>query len=128
MRLLLDTHAFLWWIMDDSRLSSVARQHIEDGRNEVLISAATAWEIAIKCQLDKLTLPAKPEQFVVEHIASNSFSALPITLSHALHVYELPLLHRDPFDRMLVSQCQLEKLPMLTTDDLVIQYGIETIW
>lgn len=128
MRILLDTHAFLWWIMDDSKLSDIAREHIEDGRNEVLVSAATGWEIAIKCQLKKLKLPNKPGQFVAEHISSNSFSPLPITLSHALNVYELPMLHRDPFDRILVSQCQLEKLPMLTADQLVVQYGVEVIW
>ncbi len=128
MRILLDTHVFLWWIMDDARLSTVARQYIEDGRNETIVSAASAWEITIKCQTGKLKLPAKPDQFIAEHLLSNSFSTLPISFSHALHVYDLPGLHRDPFDRILIVQSQLEKLPIITMDEQIKQYEIEAIW
>lgn len=128
MRILLDTHTFLWWIMNDPRLSASAFRSIEDGRNEAFLSAASAWEIAIKCQVGKLLLPSKPQQFVAEHLSRNGFSPLPINLSHALYVFELPNLHRDPFDRMLVAQSKLENVPILTADEQIKQYGVEAIW
>lgn len=128
MRMLLDTHTFLWWIMDDPRLSDAARKHLEDGRNETFFSAASAWEIAIKTRIGKLTLPSRPEQFVSEQLFSNNFLVLPISVIHALSVYELPDFHRDPFDRMLVAQSKFERLAIITSDDLIKQYGVETIW
>jgi PIN domain nuclease of toxin-antitoxin system len=129
MRVLLDTHTFLWWIADDLQLSAQAREVIGDGANVLFFSAVSGWEIAIKAQLGKLRLPANNlEQFITEQLLHNSFTPLPVQLHHTLAVYHLPLRHRDPFDRLLVAQSQLENLPILTVDPLIAQYGVETIW
>ncbi|MCD6290170.1 MAG: type II toxin-antitoxin system VapC family toxin [Anaerolineae bacterium] len=130
MNVLLDTHTFLWWIGDDPRLSPRAREVIADGENTVFLSAASGWEIAIKARLGKLRLTGTRdlERFVVEQIATNAFTALPVHLSHALHAYTLPLLHRDPFDRLLVAQSQLEHMPIITNDRWIQRYPVETIW
>ena len=128
MRALLDTHAFLWWVMDDPRLPATAREVLEDGANEILFSAASGWEIAIKTRLGKLTLSDDPRRFVTEQIAHNGFDLLPITLAHALHVWTLPDYHRDPFDRILVAQSQVTGLPVLTDDPLIGRYEVDCIW
>lgn len=128
MRVLLDTHTFLWWITDDPRLSSRAREIIADGSNRLFLSAASGWEIAIKAALGRLELPTTPGQFIAEQLAANAVEGLPILMSHALHVYTLPRYHRDPFDRLLVAQSQLEHLPILTADPLISQYDVNTIW
>ena len=107
MRALLDTHTFLWWNIDDPQLSPIARDFIVDRRNELYFSAASAWEIAIKAGRGKLVLPEPPEKYVATRLALHRIHALPIQLSHALRVYELPELHRDPFDRLLVVQSQM---------------------
>src|SRR5687768_11889881 len=123
MRALLDTHTFLWWIDNDPHLSAHAHQIIGDSASELFFSAASGWEIAIQAQLGKLRLPANLEQFVVEQLSLNHITPLTIHLSHTLAVYRLPLLHRDPFDRILVAQSQLENLPILTVDPLISQYA-----
>lgn len=103
MRYLLDTHTFLWWIVDDPRLSSRSRAIIKEPNNEIYFSAASAWEIAIKAQLGRITFEDDPAAFIPQQIAANGFMNLPIRSEHALHVSTLPLLHRDPFDRILVA-------------------------
>ncbi|SRR5579875_1031013 len=128
MRVLLDTHTFLWWITDSYRLSSHAREIITKGDNELLVSAATGWEIAIKAQLGRIHLPDKPELFIAKQLNLNSMQALPIHMSHALHVYNLPQYHNDPFDRMIIAQAQLENLPILTADRQMAKYEIKVIW
>ena len=128
MKVLLDTHTFLWWITDSPRLSARAREVIQDSNNELFFSAASGWEIAIKAQLGRLQLPDNLEQFIVDQLSLNTILVLPIQLRHALHVYTLPQHHRDPFDRMLVAQSQIENLPILTTDSQIAQYDVETIW
>lgn len=128
MRALLDTHTFLWWITDDPRLSARAREVIAGGDNALFVSAASGWEIAIKARLGRLQLPDNVESFILEQLSRNAFSSLPIQLSHALHVYSLPDIHRDPFDRILVAQGQLEKLPIVTADPQIGQYPVEIIW
>jgi PIN domain nuclease of toxin-antitoxin system len=128
MRALLDTHVFLWWITDRPELPGRVRELIRSSRNELLFSAASGWEIAIKTRLGRLHLPAQPEPFILTQLALNAMDSLPITMRHALHVHTLPSLHRDPFDRMLVSQAQLERLPIITADSLITQYRVETIW
>jgi len=128
MKALLDTHAFLWWITDDQRLSSRVREIIADKANEILFSAASAWEIAIKTGLGRLQLPADPEIFISEQLELNAIEALPVRIGHALHVYQLPSYHRDPFDRLLIAQAQLEKLPILTADPQISRYPVEVIW
>jgi PIN domain nuclease of toxin-antitoxin system len=128
MRALLDTHVFLWWITDAPQLPPQVRDVIADGRNDLFFSAASCWEIAIKAQLGKLTLPARPDVFIAEQMASNAVQGLPVEASHALHVFHLPSHHRDPFDRMLIAQSQLENLPIITSDPLFSKYKVKTIW
>jgi len=128
VRILLDTHTFLWWLENSSLLSARARDLIENGDNVVFLSSASGWEISIKAQLGKLKLPATPETFVTEQLFHHGFQSLSITMSHALHISNLPPLHRDPFDRLLIAQCQLEKIPIITADHLITQYKVESIW
>ena len=128
MKVLLDTHAFLWWITDNPQLSLQARNIISDGKNEIFLSAGSGWEIAIKTQLGRLKLPDKPELFVSKQMAINAIQGLPIQISHALHVYNLPNHHQDPFDRMLVSQAQLEGMHILTSDSQISEYHVKVIW
>jgi PIN domain nuclease of toxin-antitoxin system len=128
MKVLLDTHTFLWWITDDNRLSSSAREIITNGGNELFLSAATGWEIAIKAQLGRIKLPKEPHSFIAEQLRLNSIQSLPIQMSHALHIYSLPKHHRDPFDRMIIAQAQLEDLPILTMDPQIPKYQIKVIW
>ncbi len=128
MKALLDTHVFLWWITDDQRLSSRIREIIADGTNEILFSAASGWEIAIKTRLGRLQLPNDPEIFIPEQLELNAIEVLPVQIGHALHVYQLPSHHRDPFDHLLIAQAQLEKLPILTADPQISRYPVEVIW
>lgn len=128
MKALLDTHAFLWWNLDDPQLSQVARAFISDGRNQVYFSAASAWEIAIKYARGRLELPEPPDQYVARRLVQHRFIALPIRLSHALQVYTLPEFHRDPFDRLLIVQSQMEAMPLLSVDAEVARYNVEFIW
>jgi PIN domain nuclease of toxin-antitoxin system len=128
MRALLDTHTFLWWNLDDPQISSVAREFISDGTNEVFLSAASAWEIAIKCARGRLVLPETPDKYVASRVSLHHFLPLPVQLSHALHVFNLPDIHQDPFDRLLVAQSQLERLPILTSDPEIIRYEVDIIW
>jgi PIN domain nuclease of toxin-antitoxin system len=128
MRLLLDTHTFLWWIADDPRLSKKACEVIGDGKNQLFLSAASGWEIAVKARLGRLQMPDDLEHFILEQTALNAIENLPVILSHALHVYTLPDYHRDPFDRLLISQAQLEGLPILTADPQISQYSVEVVW
>ena len=128
MKGLLDTHAFLWWITDDSRLSEKAREFISDGENELFFSAASGWEISIKAHLGKIELPEHPERFLTEQLHQNAVGVLPVNMSHALGVYGLPDHHRDPFDRLLVAQCAAEELPLISADRAFERYPVEVIW
>jgi PIN domain nuclease of toxin-antitoxin system len=128
VRFLLDTHTFLWWITDDPHLSERARQVISDPENDIFLSAASGWEMAIKTQLGKLQLPDRFEQFIAEQLFRNNITSLPVMMSHALHVQSLLLHHRDPFDRLLIAQGQLEKMPIITTDSVFADYDVEIVW
>ncbi|HSB64093.1 MAG TPA: type II toxin-antitoxin system VapC family toxin [Thermoanaerobaculia bacterium] len=128
MRLLLDTHAFLWWIGDDPRLPAKARKLISAGRNEVFLSAASAWELAIKTSIGRLRLAENLEEFVTEHLAVNGFQVLPVHLRHALRVSTLPDHHGDPFDRMLVAQAQIEDLILVSGDEQIARYAVTVAW
>ena len=128
MRALLDTHTFLWWVLDVPRLSAESRAIIEDGANELLFSSASGYEIAIKARSGRLTLPDPAEAYIPDRLVTNGFTRLPIELGHALRAGSLPWIHRDPFDRMLVAQAQIEGLPILTADPAIARYDIETIW
>ena len=128
MKALLDTHAFLWWINDDPRLSDAARKLIGNGESALFLSAASGWEIAIKMRLGHLEVREDPEQFIFEQLALNDIAVLPISMNHALRTAALPDHHRDPFDRMLVAQSQIEQLPIVTADPLITRYAVEVIW
>jgi PIN domain nuclease of toxin-antitoxin system len=128
MRALLDTHTFLWWNLDDPQISPAARDFIGQGANEVFLSAASAWEIAIRCARGRLVLPEAPDKYVANRVSLHRFLPLPVQISHALHVFNLPDLHRDPFDRLLVAQSQLEGLPIVTGDLEIARYEVDVIW
>ena len=129
MRVLLDTHAFLWWITDDPRLSANARQIISNGTNELFLSAASAWEIAIKAGLGRLRFKENNlERFIAGQLTLNTINSLSININHALRVNILDPHHRDPFDRLLVAQAQLETLPILTSDPLFKLYSVTVLW
>ena len=128
MKALLDTHTFLWWITDDPRLSVEARKIIAEGENELYLSAASGLEIAIKAGLGRLVLPDDPGIFIPEQMAQNAILPLPIRMRHVLHVSHLPDHHRDPFDRLLVAQAQLEDMPILSSDPQIARYPVRIIW
>jgi len=127
VKALLDTHAFLWAITNDPRLSRKAQQ-VFTGRNDLWFSAASIWEIVLKVQRGRLSLPTPAGPYVVKRLVENDIECLPITLDHILRLESLPLHHRDPFDRILIAQSQEEKLPLITADSLFERYQIELIW
>jgi PIN domain nuclease of toxin-antitoxin system len=128
VRVLLDTHTFLWWVLEDSRLSATARETIVDPDVEVLVSPVSAWEIAIKTADGRLELPEQPCPYVLSRMAANAFHELPITVEHCLRTADLPPIHRDPFDRLLVAQAREEDIPLVTGDPAITRYDVETIW
>ncbi len=128
MRVLLDTHAFLWFILDDPKLSTLARGIIEEEKNDILISPASYWEIAIKIRLKKYSLPQPYLQFMQSQIASNEFKILPLELMHTDLLITLPIHHKDPFDRLLVCQSLAEGIPLVSADAGLDCYGINRLW
>ncbi len=120
MRLLLDTHTFLWWDANDARLTTSFRQAITLPQNEVFVSALTVWEIAIKKAVGKLVFRGS----AVETIQKHGFLPLPITMEHAERAGSLPVLHRDPFDRLLVAQAQLDGMVLVTVDEQILRYQV----
>jgi PIN domain nuclease of toxin-antitoxin system len=128
MRLLLDTHALLWWQTDDERLSTTARAAIADASNEILVSAASAWEIATKIRLGKLGgVPEAATRFG-ELVNADGFHHLPVTHIHALRAGSYALEHRDPFDRMLAAQSAIERLALVTCDEAFAAFPVTTLW
>lgn len=127
MRILIDTQVWLWMLATPERLSARARGLLVSSDTELLLSAASAWEIAIKHGLGKLALPAAPAVAVPELMAQSGVTALPITHAHALATAALPPLHRDPFDRLLIAQAQLERLPIMTADPAIGRYEVEVL-
>jgi PIN domain nuclease of toxin-antitoxin system len=125
--ILLDTQCWLWWLVSPEKLSSSALQQLADGENTLLLSAASSWEIAIKYSLGKLPLPEPPEAFVSSRIIRDGVTPLPVEHAHALRVSALPLHHRDPFDRLLIAQAQIEGVPVMTVDPVFLRYGVEVI-
>jgi PIN domain nuclease of toxin-antitoxin system len=129
LRVLLDTHAFLWWASArGARLSDRARDLLSDGATDAAFSIASAWEIAIKVGGGRMVLPDEPERYVPDRLRHHGFELMPIALTHAIRAGALPPLHRDPFDRMLIAQAQIEGLPILTADPAISRYDVETIW
>lgn len=128
MRLLVDTQAWLWMLADPDRLSRRARRIIGRSDVELYLSAASAWEIAIKWGLGKLTLPVDPAEYVASRIERSGVIPMPIKHAHAVHVARLPSHHRDPFDRLLVAQAAIEDLVILTGDRQLEPYGVKIEW
>ena len=129
MRALLDTHAFLWWATSrGARVSGIARELIEDADNELMLSVASVWEIAINVGSGRLELPGPINDYIPDRLKRHGFSVLSVDAPHALRVARLPPIHRDPFDRLLVAQAQVEGIPIVTSDPAIAQYDIETIW
>lgn len=127
MKVLLDTHVFLWWISNNPRLGKEARNVISNIDNQLFLSAASGWEIAIKTGPGKLEVADDISSFMFEQMRLNALDELPVLISHALHAASLPNLHRDPFDRLLIAQAQLERLPILTGDEKFSAYSVEII-
>ena len=128
MRLLLDTVAFLWLAEDDARLSAVAREAIVDPANDVFLSAASAWEIAIKHGLGRLRLQMPPDEYVPEQRLLHRIETLGIDEDATLQVGKLPDLHRDPFDRLLIAQAIVHGLTIVTPDRLIRGYTVPILW
>jgi PIN domain nuclease of toxin-antitoxin system len=128
MKVLLDTQAFLWWNLDDPRLSPKARRIMADSANTLVLSVVSAWEIAIKVQLGKLRVPGEAGDYVRNRAAHDRMEILPIQMEHAVALAALPLHHRDPFDRMLIVQSQIEQLAILTADSAFRDYAVDVIW
>jgi PIN domain nuclease of toxin-antitoxin system len=128
MRLLLDTCTFLWILSDPAKVPGPVLEAFRSPGNQVFLSAASAWEIALKHSLGKLPLPADPVRFVPAQREAHAIQPLDITEEAALHQSRLPGLHRDPFDRLLVSQSIVQELTILTPDALITQYGCRTFW
>jgi PIN domain nuclease of toxin-antitoxin system len=124
LRLLLDTHAALWWLSDEARLGEDAARQLADDTNQVLLSAAVVWEVAIKRSLGKLDTP---DDFAPTLLRSGA-QALAVTLEHATAVERLPWHHRDPFDRLLVAQAEIERAALVSNDAALRPYGIALIW
>lgn len=127
MKLLLDTHAFLWLVAGDRRLSPTARRALAAPRVEPLLSLASVWELAIKSSLGRLTLPEPLDTYLAKKLATN-LRLLSVDLSHVVAVERLPFHHQDPFDRLLVAQALTERLPIVTRDREIRKYGVQVVW
>lgn len=128
MKYLLDTHALLWWWLDDVRLSPRAKALIADEKHEILISAASAWEIATKFRLGKLVLAQQILPRYHELLRADGFTPLTISHTHALHAASLEHPHRDPFDRLLAAQSRLEAAPLISCDAVFAGFALECLW
>ena len=128
MRLLLDTNSFLWFINGSDRLSVNAQDLIADLNNQLVLSSASLWEIAIKVSIGKLELLLPYNQLIPEQLEENDINVLPIELSHLTKVIGLPFHHRDPFDRLIIAQALTEDLPVVSSDTVFSQYVVKLIW
>jgi PIN domain nuclease of toxin-antitoxin system len=129
VRVLLDTHAFLWWVSErGAKLSERARELLSDGSNDVIVSMASVWEMSIKVGVGRMDLPDAIERYVPDRLRHHGFDLMPIDLRHAFRAGDLPRIHGDPFDRMLIAQAQLEGLALITADPAIGRYDVETIW
>lgn len=127
MRLLLDTHTFLWFIEDSSKLSPEAKKLLES-EGELLLSIASLWEMAIKVSIGKLTLAQPFDTFIPQQLSKNAIRLLPISIAHLGSVSTLPFHHRDPFDRLLIAQAIAEQLPIVSIDDKFDSYPVKRVW
>ena len=128
MRALFDTHTLIWWFLDDISLTPTVREIISNAENELLVSAASAWEIAIKHRLGKLRKVADLVSDFSTRIEREGFQLLPISAEHAIRAGLLPVPHKDPFDRMLIAQAQAENTPILSNETMFERYGVRRLW
>jgi len=128
LRILVDTGCWLWSLTSPDRLNTRARDLIADPAQELFLSSASSWEIAIKAALGKLNLPEAPDRYVLSRMEAMDMYGLPVEHVHALRVFGLPAHHRDPFDRILIAQAQIESLAILTADPAFAAYDVEIIW
>jgi PIN domain nuclease of toxin-antitoxin system len=128
VRLLLDTHAFLWWVEDAPSLPRKARAAIADPGNECFLSLVSSWEMSIKLSLGKLKLPGVIERFIPQQLAENGLHQLPIDFRHVARVAGLAFHHRDPFDRLLAAQAIEEDLAIVSADRIFARYGVRRVW
>lgn len=128
MRVLIDTHVFIWYIQNNEKLPSPMFTLINDGRNEIVFSTASIWEMAIKQSTGKLNLGVPYASFIKEQMRLNSIELLPIKLEHIEVVASLPFHHHDPFDRLLISQAMVEDLPVVSVDSAFSSYPVQIIW
>lgn len=128
MKAFLDTHTFLWCASGDRRLPKRLADILADRKNTLLLSVASAWEIAIKARIGKLHLPQHVALYVPDRLAKLGIEIVPVSLDHALETAALPLLHGDPFDRLLIAQSRVERIPIVTIDSHFKKYGVEVIW
>jgi len=127
MRLLLDTHAFIWFVENDSNLTITSKNIIQEESNTIILSIVSLWEITIKTSLKKLEISRDIKE-IIELIPENGFEILPITPPHLIELSRLPFFHRDPFDRLLVAQAISENVHFISKDEVLDKYGIERIW
>jgi PIN domain nuclease of toxin-antitoxin system len=128
MRLLLDTHTFLWWDLEPARLSPRALVLCQDPGNQLVLSVASVWEMEIKAQLGKLRLDKPLAEMIREQQRMNGIEILPILLAHALAVETLPMIYKDPFDRLLIAQARVEAIPVISRDENFAAYPVEVEW
>lgn len=128
MQLLLDTHSFLWFIGGDERLSERAKEAIADLENEAFLSVASLWEIAIKINIGKLKLPRPFGDLIPDQLTRNEITVLGAELSHLARYIELPLHHRDPFDRLIAAQAQEEEMTVVSKDEVFESYDADLLW
>jgi PIN domain nuclease of toxin-antitoxin system len=128
VKLLLDTQCWLWWFAQPERLNEEAIAHIADENNELWLSVASIWEIGIKVAIGKLPLPDPLDSYISSRMAQLGMRSLEITASHALQAAALPLHHRDPFDRMLIAQAQIEEMTLVSADSMFNKYDISLLW
>ena len=126
MAVLLDTHAFLWWVQNDAKLSKKARHEI--ARAECYFSLASCWELAIKASLKRISFDRPVAQFLSEELPANAISLLPIEFRHVMRIAQLPFHHRDPFDRLLIAQALEESLSIVSADEGFDAYSVQRIW
>ncbi len=127
MSYLLDTHIFLWWVLDNPKLDKETRLLLGETDENLFLSAASAWEMAIKAQIGKLILPESVVDFVRKQLVLNDIQSLDITTEHALTVFKLPMHHKDPFDRILIAQAVAENMIIITNDELIRQYDVHLV-
>ncbi|NCD35306.1 MAG: type II toxin-antitoxin system VapC family toxin [Spartobacteria bacterium] len=128
MNILLDTHAYLWFLAGDDSLSAKARGAIESSDNTKFVSIASLWEITIKYRLGKLELEEDLRDVIAEYVSKNGFNLLPIEIEHLLVLNQLPMHHRDPFDRILISQCIADGMACISVDGAFKEYSLNVVW